>query len=188
MEAFQDDRKDREISESLAIERRTSPRVACTLETKCQAVADARSKAWPARAVDLSTGGIALVLGRRFEPGAMLSTCLASADGETERTMFLRVVHVARQQDGTWRHGCAFAGELTPEEIRGFQVEAIRPETPDRRAWVRVTCNVRTECRVATPAQPDTWPTRVLEVSPGGVSLLAPFELEQGMILDIKLP
>ena len=46
-----------------------------------QAIADARGKAWPARAVDISTGGIALVLERRFEPGAMLSTSLASSDG-----------------------------------------------------------------------------------------------------------
>src|SRR5437868_94507 len=141
MDAFLNHPEGCEPAELLAAERRASPRVACDLETKCQAIADARGKAWPARAVDISTGGIALVLERRFEPGAMLSTSLASSDGETGRTLFLRVAHVARQNDGSWRHGCAFASELTQEEIRAFQVEGIRPEAPERRAWVRFTCN-----------------------------------------------
>ncbi len=169
-------------------ERRASPRLPCDIETKCQPISGGLSKAWSARAVDISTGGVGLVLERRFEPGAMLTANLTSADGESTRTLFLRVAHVARHEDGGWRHGCAFASELTAEELQAFQVEATRPEAPDRRAWVRFPCNVVTQCRVVAPPCPGSWEGRILEVSPGGLNLLVPLELQPGTILNIQLP
>ena len=175
-------------AKSVAAERRTSPRVPCALETMCKPLAGARTKAWSATAVDISTGGIALVLGRRFEPGATLLATLASADGETARTLLLRVAHVARQDDGNWRLGCAFASELSQDELQAFQIDKVRPEVPERRAWVRFSCNVATQCRVVAPEQSDAWPARVLEVSPGGMNLLAPVELERGTVVNVRLP
>jgi len=176
MDAFSQDPESDQPSESVAVERRVSPRVPCDLETKCRPIADARGLAWPAHAVDISTVGISLVLERRFERGAILSTNLASADGETERTLFLRVVHVARQDDGNWHHGCAFVSELAQEELRAFQEEGPR------------SCNVRTECRVLKPTQSGVWSARVLKIWPRGLKLLAERELERGTILTVKLP
>lgn len=173
---------------AIAAERRASPRLPCDLETRCQPISGALSKAWSARAVDISTGGVGLVLERRFEPGAMLTANLASADGESTRTLFLRVAHVSRHEDGGWRHGCAFASELTAEELQAFQVEATRPDIFDRRAWVRFPCNVATQCRVVTPPRPGSWPGRILEVSPGGLNVLVPLEVQPGTILNIQLP
>jgi hypothetical protein len=173
---------------SLAAERRAADRVPCTLTTMCKPLGGARTKAWPATAMDISTGGMAIVLGRRFEPGAILLATLASADGETTRTLFLRVAHITRQDDGTWRLGCAFAKELSQDELDAFEIEKDRPQALERRAWVRFSCNVPTQCRVVAPAQSEVWPARVLEVSPGGMNLLAPVELERGTILSVKLP
>jgi hypothetical protein len=173
--------------QTLANERRASVRVSCDLDSTCQPIVGEHTKSWPARVVDISAGGIGLVLSRRFEPGAMLSVCLASPDGET-RTLFLRVVHLAKNVDGGWRLGCAFASELGEEELRAFKAERVRPTEPDCRAWVRFACNVETHCRVVAPTQPGTWPVRVMEVSPGGLKLLAPLQFEGGTILNVKLP
>src|SRR6202023_2585753 len=107
----------------------------------------ARTNSWPARVVDISTGGIALVLDRRFEKGAMLSVRLACSDEENTRTLFLRVVHIAQHVDGSWCLGCAFASELAEEELQAFQAKRVRTTEPDCRAWVRFECNVETQCR-----------------------------------------
>ena len=69
-------------AKSVAADRRASDRFPCALETTCKPLGGPRTKAWSAMAVDISTGGISLVLERRFEPGAMLLATLASADGE----------------------------------------------------------------------------------------------------------
>jgi hypothetical protein len=174
--------------QALAKERRASARISCDLDTRCQPITGARANSWPGRVVDISVGGLALVLERRFEPGAMLSVRLACSDEESARTLFLRVVHISPHADGSWRLGCAFASELAEEELRAFQAKRLRPTEPDCRAWVRFECNVETECRAVAPAQPGTWPARVLEVSPGGMSLLAPVQFERGTVLNVKLP
>jgi len=174
--------------QTLGNERRASVRVACDLDTTCQPLSGPRASSWAARVVDISTGGLALVLDRRFEPGAMLSVRLASSDDESTRTLFLRVVHVSQHVDGAWQLGCAFASELAEEELQAFQAKRVRTTEPDCRAWVRFECNVETQCRAVAPAQPGTWPARVLEVSPGGMKILAPCQFEQGTILNVKLP
>jgi hypothetical protein len=77
---------------------------------------------------------------------------------------------------------------LIEDELRAFQAKRVRPTEPDCRAWVRFECNVETQCRAIDPAQPGTWPARVLEISPGGMSLLAPLQFEPGAMLNVKLP
>jgi len=188
MDIFQTSSARDDACEALAIERRSAGRVRCDLETTCQPITGPVAMSWPARAVEISTSGIALVLGRRFEPGAMLTVRLTSADDHATRMLFLRVVHVARQVAGTWRLGCAFVSELTEEELETFQAQRLRPAEPDNRAWVRFACDVETQCRAVAPAHFGTWPARILDVSPGGMSLLTPYQYEQGTILNIKLP
>jgi hypothetical protein len=173
--------------QTLANERRASARVPCDLDTTCQPITGALTKSWSARVVDISRGGIGLVLNRRFETGAMLSVRLDSRDGET-RTLFLRVVHLAHNVDGSWRLGCAFASELVEEELRVFKAERVRPTEPDCRAWVRFACNEETFCRAVAPGRTGTWPARVIEISPGGLRLLGPCQVEEGTTLNVKLP
>jgi hypothetical protein len=63
-------------------------RFQCSLQTSCQPIA-ARGDhdvTWSARVRDISVGGIGLVLGRRFEPGAGLAVDIpasATSPGET---------------------------------------------------------------------------------------------------------
>ena len=173
---------------SLADDRRTAVRYLCNLETTCQPIVGAAAQSWPARAVDISSSGIALVLDRRFERGTILSIRLESSDGETARNLLLRVVYAKAQADGFWRLGCAFAGELGQEELLAFRAERVRPSEPDARAWVRFRCDVETVCRAVTPSQDETWVVRVLEVSPAGMSLVAPHDFDRGILLNVELP
>ena len=65
-----------------------------------QALPTTSPRGWAARAVDVSAHGLSLTLGRRFERGTILSVNMDSADGDTARTLFLRVVRTTVQENG----------------------------------------------------------------------------------------
>jgi hypothetical protein len=175
-------------SQALGVERRTAERYPCNLETRCEPIARSSGGSWPACVTDISTGGIGMVLERRFERNAVLSLRLESPDGDFARTLFVRVVYSVREADGRWRMGCVFASELLEEELQPFQAQRVRPEPPDCRAWVRFRCDVETTCRAVTPPHPDPWTVRVLDVSAGGMSLASPRELGRGALLSVDMP
>ena len=56
---------------------------------------------------DISTGGLCLVLGRRFEPGAGLAIEVPDAEGGSS-TLLAKVVHVRTDGAGSWALGCAW--------------------------------------------------------------------------------
>jgi hypothetical protein len=178
----------RATGQAVVKERRAPVRHRCNLETNCGPLAGHAEHSWSARAVDISTRGVALILARRFERGTVLSVRLESVDGQTARTLFLRVVHATPQEGGGWRLGCSFANKLGNEELRRFQAELVRPSGPDFRAWVRLTCDVETSCQTVAPAPPGKWSARVQDVSPAGMSLLVPRQFESGTLLSVALP
>src|SRR5688572_6004518 len=92
-------------AQPVADERRASVRYPCDLETHCHPIAQARGDRWPTRVLDVSTAGVAISVGRRFEAGAILSILLESADGQVSRSLFLRVMHTTAAADGSWRMG-----------------------------------------------------------------------------------
>ena len=172
----------------VADERRAGPRYSCMIETTCRQITRGGSTSWPARTVDVSAGGIALVLARRFEPGAVLCVRLESTDGEVARDLLLRVVHVLPDVGGAWRLGCRLAGELEEDELRALRAERVRASDADCRAWMRFDCDMATQCHSVAPAAPESWSARVLDVSAGGVSLMVPRGFERGTLLRVELP
>jgi PilZ domain len=74
---------------------------------------------WQGEIRDVSQGGIALVLSRRFEPGAVLMVELSSKAGESGRQI-VRVVHATPETNGRWIVGCAFVNTLSEEELQAF--------------------------------------------------------------------
>ncbi len=99
-------------------ERRAWVRHACQLEAQCQPLSARQGEArWEATVRDVSAGGIGLVLGRSFQPGAVLTVEVPGAGGEP-RQLFARVRHARRQADGRWLVGCEFPTKLGEAEVR----------------------------------------------------------------------
>src|SRR5437763_2393482 len=99
------------------LERRVHVRYSCDLETSCHPLSSSSGQQWAGQVQDLSRGGVALVLDRRFELRTLLVIELQGRPGQPARTVFGRVVHVHRRDDGSWLMGCAFANELSDEDV-----------------------------------------------------------------------
>ena len=84
---------------------RVTERFSCDVAASCQPPSAWRSggRDWPARIRDLSTGGLCLVLGRRFEQGAGLAVEVPAADDGSSSTLLARVIHVRADGPGSWR-------------------------------------------------------------------------------------
>jgi hypothetical protein len=75
---------------------------------------------------DVSPAGAALLVGGPLEPGTALLLQVPGDGDESLRSLPARVVHAARQEDGSWLVGCEFAGRLSPEELARAFPEGAR--------------------------------------------------------------
>jgi hypothetical protein len=69
--------------------------------------------------VDISQGGIGLVVGRQFAPGTPLTILLKSATDAIYEFQ-ARVVNCTRQADGDWLVGCQFSSQLRPDQLQAL--------------------------------------------------------------------
>jgi hypothetical protein len=69
---------------------------------------------------DISPGGIAVVLERRFELGTILIVEAPDNPKHASESRPVRVCHATPETDGRWIIGCAFAWPLSQEELRRF--------------------------------------------------------------------
>jgi hypothetical protein len=73
---------------------------------------------WAARAQNISTGGIRLVVGHQFNPGTILSMELMCADQRATWELPARVIYVAPGGAGDWSViGCQFVNRLSETEL-----------------------------------------------------------------------
>jgi hypothetical protein len=178
-----------DLSEANAtVERRRAPRFDSDLQTTCRPLTARDGTSWPAQVLDISQSGIALLLTRRFERGALLTMELVDAQQSTQRSCFARVIHVHAHETGGWRHGCAFSGELSDEELAAFRAERVAASDTDCRAWVRFECDVPTMCREADGSASEPTPGRILNIAPGGVGLLVGTAYPERTLLWLQLP
>lgn len=103
-------------------ERRASVRYPCSADSfsadnSCRPITARRGEAWAATVRDLSTGGVGIVVNRRFEPGTLLSVELQDAEQTVNRILLVRVVRVSADENGRWLLGCAFTSKLTDGEL-----------------------------------------------------------------------
>lgn len=111
-------------AKALNRDRRTRARFPCILRMSFQLVDLGGGACWSAVSQNLSTGGIALVLGRRFEPGTLLTLRLRGQSGGVSYTLLARVVRVTPHPRGGWILGCVFAQKLREEEVQDLVREA----------------------------------------------------------------
>src|ERR1700730_11554062 len=85
--------KPERLSQAAAIERRAWVRFTSTLEASCQSKGTLKDGGWPGKVVDLSLGGIGLILRPRFPSGAPLTVELKTQSGRYPRSVSVRVIH-----------------------------------------------------------------------------------------------
>jgi hypothetical protein len=169
-------------------DRRAFERFPADVEVVCRPLGASRSESWHARLQNISTGGVGLLVERRFEAGTMLAIDLAAPAQGRVRSLMARVMHVEVEEDGEWRLGVALLRELTPEELRAWGADVNRPETPDGRAWARFACAIPGRCTEAGDAGAEPWRAEVVDISPGGFAVLAPHAARQGDHVWVDVP
>lgn len=101
-------------------DRRVAVRYPGNPDASCHAVAPSGGVC-PAWVRDISASGVALLIGREFEPGTVLTVELENPGQGVTSALRARVVHTLEiPPDDRWLHGCAFERELTGEELRAF--------------------------------------------------------------------
>jgi hypothetical protein len=158
------------------------------LEGSLQPVLARDGSSWRAKIHDISQGGVGLALNRRFEPGTLLVIELEKPTQNVTRTVIGRVVHATPSQGNDWLVGCAFSGTLDDDDLRLFRAERTPAEGDDARAWLRYTCEVETTCAMVDDPEEKSWVVKVVNISAGGVGLLAPLPVDAGTRLKIELP
>jgi len=90
-------------------DRRVAVRYSCTLKSLCQTkTARPEDFWWWGKIQDISTGGIALRIRRRFEVGTLLVIEPLSGS-EAQQSLLVRVIRATKQARGGWLLGCEFA-------------------------------------------------------------------------------
>lgn len=107
-----------EPATSTQAERRAWVRYPCDLDSNCQPLAGTRGLQWPGKIRNVSRGGAAVTLARRFEVGTVLAIDVQGPAGEVVGTVLARVVHLTLQEDGSWLLGCAFTNPLREEDLK----------------------------------------------------------------------
>ncbi|OAI48146.1 hypothetical protein AYO44_07755 [Planctomycetaceae bacterium SCGC AG-212-F19] len=92
-------------------------RLACHREAWLHPVTLVKSDPWHAIVVAISTSGISLAIERRVATGTFFAVELPDPLGGVSRTYAARVIHTEPEGHGYWQLGCAFATELTEEEL-----------------------------------------------------------------------
>lgn len=96
-----------------SIECRVYERQPCDIPAKCSpaSLLDMQDDGWNGVIRDISQGGVRMHLRRRFERGTGLALELPCANDEP-MVLFVKVVHLMRESDGTWMLGCQFLSPI----------------------------------------------------------------------------
>jgi hypothetical protein len=137
--------------------------------------------------MNISRGGIALVVTDSFRPGELLSVALPGG-GEESSEVLACVERCDAADGGRWELGCTFATQLTDDDLVRFGARRERAVPPDKRVWVRFDCHARARYQVVRAAEPA--PSRhaaVVNISAGGVALRVSDSLNVGELLSVDL-
>jgi hypothetical protein len=95
-------------------------RFPCNVETICYSVDTVPGEQLPARILNISAGGLGLLLPCQFESRTLLNLQLPPKPGLAPRKVLVRVVQ-AKPYAGDWFLGCEFADQLTEGEIEALR-------------------------------------------------------------------
>ena len=102
---------------TLPSDRRAFVRYPCRMETSCAPLTSGAGATWTASVCNISRGGLALLLNRRFEPKTILNIALSEPKENCPPNFLVRVAYVTKDASGDWSHGCEFMSKLGDEEV-----------------------------------------------------------------------
>lgn len=138
---------------------------------------------WDATIIDISQGGVRVKLQRRFERGAGLAIELPGDAEQEACVVFVKVVHVKAQDDGTWALGCKFISDLGDGEVQRLlsadkpDASAVKGDSPETRFLTDVTVEIEVDqetpvrCRIKRLDATKCWPVapgKTLSISGAG--------------------
>jgi hypothetical protein len=109
-----------EAPAAVSAERRTRVRYTASLEATCRRTGETGGQSWPGRVVNISTGGIGLLVGHHFPADTLLDVDFQGTSGSALRVLRVRVVHCTAFKDSgtpSWLLGCAFAKDLADDDL-----------------------------------------------------------------------
>jgi hypothetical protein len=95
-------------------------RFPCNVETVCYTCETSPGERRPARVLNISPGGIGLLLPCQFTRGTLLQFELPPDAQNTSRALLVRVARVMEQTPGMWFLGCEFAHRLEDGELQSL--------------------------------------------------------------------
>jgi hypothetical protein len=95
-------------------------RFPCNVETACNALHTAPVEESPARIINISAGGMGLMLPCEFGTGTLLKLDMEGTPASAAGPVLLRVVRATAQYNSDWFHGCEFADPLTDKEFQAL--------------------------------------------------------------------
>jgi PilZ domain len=102
-------------------ERRAWVRYPCQLDiVYWKSTGSATEACRSARVLDISAGGVCMLLNRPFEAGTVLTLQLENAEQKSTRTLLVHVVHVRPHSQTEWMVGCAFDSKVSEEDARAL--------------------------------------------------------------------
>jgi hypothetical protein len=104
----------------LTADKRAWVRHPCTIHTTCHSNGDGPAVSESARILDISRGGLALLVTGPFEAGTLLAIDLPLGSQGSKRRVLARVVHRKGRDGRYWVLGCAFTQPLSPEELQAL--------------------------------------------------------------------
>ena len=153
----------------------------CDRAVFCRPVTLPESAPLEVRVRNISRAGVNLLVTRGFETGTLLSLELPGS------TVLACVVQVAQDGSGQWCLACTFVNQLTDGDLAPFGARVERPAQPDRRRWVRFSCDLEVTYRIIKATEGESQRARVIDISASGVGLRSPKQVEAGALLTLEL-
>jgi len=139
------------------------------------------------KVLDVSLGGIRLLVDRCLEAGALISLDLPGGVEASHVSVLACVVHSQPQPKGGWLLGCSFSQELSLEDLARFGVGEVKHNKADQRSWLRFNCNVKAFYEETTADPVIRREAEVANLSAAGIALVVQDDVANGAMLSVEL-
>ncbi len=168
-------------------DRRVWVRFPARTEAQVKPADDDEGRAFNAKVLDVSIGGVKLQVNRAFQEGSLISVELPGCDESSEVCVLACVIRAQPHTHGTWILGCNFSRELDACDLQGFGIAKAKPVSPDQRDWPRFECGVNAYYTETCSPSAERVPVKVANLSAGGIALVVDREVKNGSMLGIDL-